>query len=1609
MNNKLFVKGLAAFTAAVMLLTSFPAAVTAVNGAAASGYFDFDGSITDRENEAAFENTDAAAQEIQGSTEETTDLSASAGLIDKTTDLSAGINDVPSDIVSLPDGELYVPGPQLLEEDDTDKFRNGCMPSMEDRIRLAQPLPKSSLSRAAASETLIDRALRNNLNIRSSARMDSVAMAAYKSLDITEESFDINKTKSFKITADWADAFKAKAAEITSGKTTDKDKAKAIHDWVAKNVYYDYDVFEDRADRDSNAAVSVYNEILTNGRATAVCEGYARLFRALCRAAGIPCIYVEGLGSNSNFMGDGEEKAVYLNILNHAWNEVYYEGAWHVVDCTWDSPKTYNRNGNGGFQGSDYVSQSYFNISDEIFAQSHLTTYFVNENLTSFVTAADLTNGVYTFPSSPVQQYIYSDMFSGLKELTGIVIPAGVQIMGIGTNAFKKCINLASVTIPASVKSIGYQAFVGCSSLESIKVDPQNSYYASINDNTLYTSDYKALFNIALSAVNEDVVIHDNTVYIDEYRMQLNSTVKTVSIGKSYTSSSYYNNNGVQKLRDYMCTMLNGWEALESITVSAENPAYYSQDGILYSKSKKYLLKWPDCLSSVSVTLPVEFQEFYALGSSSAVQYPYNSQTLKSISIDTANPTFTAENGVLYSKDKKKIVLVPPQCDSERVYYYDEDGVVGQSELYHQIAVPPYTFGIFTMSKVKSILLDNVTRIADGAFQRTDIEGIYGTENITDIGASAFFSCIELREANFPNAVNIGASAFSACGKLNQANFPKAVNIGEFAFANCVGLQSVSLPNASSIPTQAFMSCQALQSADISKASSIGLNAFKYCSALKNVKASNAQTLEQDAFRSCSALQTIELPKAVTIGTQAFMSCSALERIELLSAETIGFGAFYECSLLQYIELPRAATIGEQAFYKCSTLKYAELPKAATIGKNAFLYCSALEYVDISNVKEVGNQAFWCGLKGIAVPKSCTVIGQNAFMTEVGGGKGKVMKIYTSSAAPVRQNSNYKQYEGSPYYSDLVGNAPAIKQDTTADEIDNTLSVQVYGFNMTYQWYKNTAGTNNVSVSQTIPGATGRTYSNGIADGATYYFCKITSKDGTDAAVTILSTPIKLNAVNPEGDCGAGMRWEFDLLRNSLTISGSGAIDDYTAQSPAPWTKYAAKITNIVISEGVTKIGTYAFSGLTNAAGVEFRSNALTEIGDYAFSGSNLQTATGLSPSVRTIGRNAFEGCKMTQLTLPDPVASVGVEAFKNCSALTKVVMSSSVNMGNLAFSGCTALKNITAPIWLPGLDKTQKVSFTVSSGVQSIAENAFSGCTGLTGMAIPGSVTSIGVGAFAGCTALTGITIAAGNNYYSDVNGVLYNNDKTQLVCYPAGRTDKSFSVPDGVISILDAAFSGCAALSEITISGSVTTVAANVFDGCAALSKILVDQSSIPNSFAFAADNNLSKKIVLLRTENGIKVTFDEKTGSLILDGSGDLTANDCTNQNLPWVIYVQHITIINLVYASGITVENSRFLTNIETVKTVEAMSNNTAATELFKDKQGVRTYGYNPNRIYFTEEESNIMTMADALAMFRYVVIGEEINLIAAGKKGYLDDNQINLVDVLRLLIELKNLY
>ena len=296
-------------------------------------------------------------------------------------------------------------------------------------------------------------------------------------------------------------------------------------------------------------------------------------------------------------------------------------------------------------------------------------------------------------------------------------------------------------------------------------------------------------------------------------------------------------------------------------------------------------------------------------------------------------------------------------------------------------------------------------------------------------------------------------------------------------------------------------------------------------------------------------------------------------------------------------------------------------------------------------------------------------------------------------------------------------------------------------------------------------------------------------------AVLLSATSLSTVGAYAAGDTftaknGDGVEIEYQISESGNVAVIANKNSEYSGNVTIP-----AKVTNNGTTYNVTAIGDKAFLNCSGLTDVKLP-NSVTSIGEEAFEGCGLTNIT-LPSKVNSIGSFAFYQCSsLTSITLPDSVTSIGDDAFEFCSSLTNITLPSKVNsIGNFAFSHCSSLTGVTLP-----------------SGLTSISKGILASCSSLKSVTLPSSVTSIGNAAFMGCGSLTGITLPAG---VKSIGGAAF------LLC--TGLT--SVTLPSGVTSISNEAFCQCSSLKSITLPTSVTSIGGEAFKDCGGLENVYFD----------------------------------------------------------------------------------------------------------------------------------------------------------------------------------------
>ena len=336
------------------------------------------------------------------------------------------------------------------------------------------------------------------------------------------------------------------------------------------------------------------------------------------------------------------------------------------------------------------------------------------------------------------------------------------------------------------------------------------------------------------------------------------------------------------------------------------------------------------------------------------------------------------------------------------------------------------------------------------------------------------------------------------------------------------------------------------------------------------------------------------------------------------------------------------------------------------------------------------------------------------------------------------------------------------------------------------------------------------------------------------AALLLLALCIGASAAGTSGKCGPSAYWSFDSSTGTLTISGSGAMNDYEYGNDYPWMDYRDSIQTIVIGDQITQIGRYAFPW-TACSTIQF-GKSVRSIGAKAFSGCrNLNGDLTLPDSVQIVGDSAFAGCTglTGTLTLGNGLQTIGFNAFYDCPFSGDLVIPDSVTMIGIQAFYCR-------PYYLPETQGT----LTLGKNLRTIGESAFCESRYTGSLTIPDSVVEIGERAFCDCGNLNG-TLTLGKNLRMIGKEAFSGCAFTGSLTIPEGITeiaDGTFSflyqssgmftgkltLPSTLKTIGASAFSYTDFSGELLIPDGVTSIGANAFKECDGFGGLL----SLPDS---------------------------------------------------------------------------------------------------------------------------------------------------------------------------------
>ena len=280
---------------------------------------------------------------------------------------------------------------------------------------------------------------------------------------------------------------------------------------------------------------------------------------------------------------------------------------------------------------------------------------------------------------------------------------------------------------------------------------------------------------------------------------------------------------------------------------------------------------------------------------------------------------------------------------------------------------------------------------------------------------------------------------------------------------------------------------------------------------------------------------------------------------------------------------------------------------------------------------------------------------------------------------------------------------------------------------------------------------------------------------------------------------------------DSLESVGYGAFSAYTDGYYGSYV--ASSLKSVKFGGGLKSIESYAFYENRALNTVKFTGDALTSIGYRSFYNTDI-TELDLSGANASIGTSAFSNCNSLRTVKLSGVNTIESGAFYGCDELVNLEMSDTLTtIEGSAFCSCTSLKTVI-----------------FSDSVTTIADGSFTDCTGLESVTIGKGCTSVTASAFTRNVNLVKFDVSEDNESYTSVDGVLYNKEKTAVVCYPKSLSGE-YVIPDTVTSIEKAAFENCNKLTKITIGSGVETVNPYAFNQCNLLATVVFKDSDTAN----------------------------------------------------------------------------------------------------------------------------------------------------------------------------------
>ena len=975
------------------------------------------------------------------------------------------------------------------------------------------------------------------------------------------------------------------------------------------------------------------------------------------------------------------------------------------------------------------------------------------------------------------------------------------NVSAIKSNAFSYAPNLVSVVIPNNVTEMGERVFESCSKLENVKLPD--------NINCIPARTFWECENLT------SIVLPSKTQFIFEKAFSFCSNLQMLTLPESLISIEQYAFLGTSISKIFAYSKTGNILGLESSEILSDNNNirlfvpkgcdYVYMDHPYWGKAENILemsdVDPNECISFLDENVATICYDNWEVDGDGLFT---KAEAAAVTSLDNKfrnNPAIVTFNELKYFTG-----LTTLESEFENATSLTEITTPSSMK-----SIGNNAFGNCE-SLVSVTLNEGIESLGTSSIEHcTKLANITLPESIVTIGISSFLKCSSLEEISIPSKVKeITTNTFGECTNLKKLSLPSGLEVLKTSsFSGCLSLKSVYLPETVRAFEGAFNDCTNLAEINVDANNAI------YCSVNGNVYLKDKKTLVLHTPGSADTEYTVD-DNVNTISKFAFYHNDNLIKIVIPeSVDSIGRAAFAKCSNLVSVSLPKGLKyIDRKLFNMCLNLKEIEIPQQIeVIDGNAFDLCSSLENVSLpESLKRVGSGSFnncpnlkavyvysktgdiegleYSGLidfeRTIYVPAGCLDVYKNhaywgnakeikemqpaveiiefedAKVEEIcvanwdADGDGK---LNTAEAAAVTSlggkfagNTEINSFNEFKYFTGVT--ETAVNEFTKSDLVSITLpeSMKVLGNNSFSQCYSLKNVVLNAGLEK-------------IGDNCFEY----TDIEGIDV-------PDNVNSIGEYAFTNCINLKSFKMPANCNVMADCMFLDCYLLESVALHDNVTSLGNGVFNYSGIKTFHfgknlqsvNCSFVGCENLESftVDADNQWFATVGNalYSKDGKTLYnycigskgTEYTVAEGVELIKSNAFEGSKLTNISLPDSLTTIEGFAFSECSALESIVVPEGVTeIGWNTFASCKNLKSVT-----------------YSSEMKVLGLGAFSDCSKLEKIVLPETLTEMNYDTFLGCTSLNEIVSYSKTGEFKELenSGLIPDGDNMRVVYVPEG-----------------------------------------------------------------------------------------------------------------------------------------------------------------------------------------------------------------------------------------------